>query len=165
VREVPRGILHAAEADALPELPGEVEVKSTFRRLARELVIFIFIAGFIGTSIGIAYEFEQTKPVAPDVPPGVTLEPIPNGALIGSGPPCTAAADLWKMLNPDGLPCQETPEQGAAREARFEAGEKAKRQERLLNVTAFGVFGFGFGGLAGVVLWVFYRGARFAIKG
>jgi hypothetical protein len=79
------------------------------------------------------------------------------------------AKDEWQHVKPNEAPCQETPDQIAGRLARekerFEAGEKARRQSRLLDVSAFGVFGFGLGALVGLVLWVFYRAARFAIKG
>jgi hypothetical protein len=143
----------------LPE--RKIQVTSVFRRLARELVIFMFIAGFVGVCIGIAYEFKQTKPP----PPMVGAEPISKGAVLGSGPPCLAPRDQWQVVNPNDPTCQETPEQAAAREDRFEADEKARRQERLLDVLVFGVFGFGVGALVGVALWLFYRAGRFAITG
>jgi hypothetical protein len=164
----------------LPELPGEIEVTSTIRRLARELVIFVFIAGFIGSAVGSVHEFEQTKPVPATmpvdvprgVPPGATLVPIkppPPGFVIDPLPICKTVEDDWQVRDPTAPLCQETQEQIDSRlareKARFEAGEKAKRESRLLDVSAFGVFGFGIGGLAGALLWVFYRGARFAIYG
>jgi hypothetical protein len=173
VHKVPRGILHGSQPDALQELSGgKIEVTSVFRRLARELVIFVFIIGFIGACIGTGHEFEQTKPspmpvtITPDVPEGVTV--FPNGYRV-EPPPCTAAKDEWQTVKQNAIPCMETPEQIAGRLARekerYEAGEKAKRESRLVDVSAFGVFGFGIGGLAGALLWGFYRGARFAIYG
>ena len=166
-------------------------MKTVFRKLARELVIFIFIAGFLGAGIGMFHELEATKPsvtITPDLLPVVNSVPMPDGACVlrapkettgpGEIPSCPpwqyyqalrngTATDEWQVRRPEG--CQETPEQIMQRQtwakARFEAGETSNREARPAKVAIFGVFGFGIGALAGMVLWVFYRGIRFAISG
>jgi hypothetical protein len=61
-------------------------MKSVFRKVARELVIFVFVGGIIGACIGIAHEFEQSKPlvtILPDAP--VKSKPQPNCVIRAPG--------------------------------------------------------------------------------
>jgi hypothetical protein len=163
----------------LRELP-KGEVINMFRKLARELLIFMFVTGFIGASIGMVHEFEATKPIVvitPDssaaaepgtvpVPPGACIVRAPNEkAGPGEAPSCPPRM-YWENEAKKYGGTFETPESRAADEkARFAAGEKAKRDARPADIVIFGALGFGLGALAGIVLWAFYRAARFAITG
>jgi len=147
-----------------------------FRKLARELVIFMFICGFIGASWAAIYTV-QSKPIpkiadtpttldgVPDAH-GYTIEPPPFDpskpyTALRSCPPNTDAWSVYAQISP----CQLTPEQqNSIREQNIQIYKDAL-QSRRVAVALAGLFGFLFGAAVGIVAWILYRGARFAITG
>jgi hypothetical protein len=119
-------------------LPREIEVTSTIRRLVRELVIFVFIAGFLGAGYCAVSRFRQTKEpeeitVLPDDPDFVAANIKPNCIARAPGVTVTAGqiescppwvyyekVKKWSGPNPPPIvfpsdppvPCRSTGEEG-----------------------------------------------------
>jgi hypothetical protein len=151
-----------------------------FRRLARKLVIFMFICGFLSAIGGMVYNWQHTKPDSSIVSKERLVFTDSNtdtnaksgdpyaafgGQTLDSIKPCPVSNTQWTPINPRDMPCRETQAESDARVAWAKAQAEQDASNRRIGVLFIGLYGFIMGGLAGIILWVLYRAARFAITG
>ena len=147
-----------------------------FRKLARELVIFMFVFGFIGAAWAATYTAETTPTPKVVITPsvlsavpdahGYTVEPpqFDPAKPYATLPPCPPEIDAWTVYRQH-QPCMLSPEQQASINMQNAEIYQRSLQSRREAIGFAGIFGFAVGLGAGIVAWIFYRGARFAITG
>jgi hypothetical protein len=81
-----------------------------------------------------------------------------------STPPCPPGTGAWTSLDTD-HPCELTAQQRVTITDEWQKMYEADLSARRQGIVMAGLLGFVLGMAAGIIAWILYRGARFAITG